>query len=259
MADPPARSRYAEVASELRDEILSGRLPPGVALPSESRLAAQRGVSRDILRAALAVLRSEGLITTIKGGSTYIRDRRVVQLAVSRYSRTFNPGLPAPFQAAAAVSGLVGSVKMISVQRRPADADTASRLNITEGDEVIVRVRHMMLGDVEPEPVQESTSTIPLVLVEGSPLAGPDRIPSGVYAAFAELGYVPTTMTEAVSARMPTPDEATALGLAPGMPVLVARRVTFDQEDRPIELVRVISTADRTEFVYDNLPITPAE
>lgn len=63
-------------------------------------------------------------------------------------------------------------------------------------------VRPMRLGDVEPETVQISTSMIPLVLVEGSPLAGPDRIPSGGYAAFAELGHTPTTMTEEVMTRM---------------------------------------------------------
>jgi len=64
-------------------------------------------------------------------------------------------------------------------------------------------------------------------------------------------------MTESVLARMPTPQEVAALGLAPGMPVLVAVRATRDAEDRPIELLRVVATADRTEFVYDDLPIAP--
>lgn len=67
---------------------------------------------------------------------------------------------------------------------------------------------------------------------------------SGVYAAFAEVGHTPTTMT-------------VTLGLAPGMPVPVVQRVTRDQEDRPIELVHVVSTADRAGFVYDDLPIIP--
>lgn len=255
MAD--SRSRYAQVASELRTAILDGRLPPGVALPSEARLAIQYDASRDVIRKALSVLRAEGLITTIKGGSTYIRDRRTVRLPVSRYSRTFHPGLPAPFQAAAHESGLVGSVLVTTVERLPAEADTAARLGIDEGAEVIVRVRHMRLGEIEPETVQISTSTIPLALVEGSPLAGPDRIPSGVYTAFAELGHTPTTMTEEVMARMPTPQETEILGLVSGQPVLVVERVTRDDKGRPIELVKVVATADRTTLIYDDLPITP--
>lgn len=249
---------YAQVAAEIREEIRSGQLPPGVALGSEARLAAQRGVSRGIIKAALALLRSEGLVTTIKGGSTYIRDRRTVHLPVSRYSATFNPGLPAPWQAAAQAAGLHGSVRVVAVDLRSADATTADQLAIAEGDQLIVRVRHNMLGEHDPEIVQISTSTIPYELVRDTPLAGDQRIPSGVYAAFAAIGHTPTEMTETVRARMPTPDEAGMLGLAPGMPVLEIDRITWDQDGRPIELVHVVSIADRTALVYDRLPISRA-
>ncbi|MGH3868526.1 MAG: GntR family transcriptional regulator [Pseudonocardiaceae bacterium] len=256
MADKPGRNRYAQVASELRAEILGGRLPSGVALPSEARLATQYAASRDVIRSALAVLRAEGLISTIKGGSTYIRDRRAVRLALSQYGHTLHAGPPGPFNTAARACGLVGGVHVVRVDRRPADASTASRLGIAEGVEVVVRVRHMRLGDVEPETVQVSTSTIPLTLVEGSPLAT-SNTGTRVYAAFLELGIVPTTMTEEVSARMPTPDEAETLGLVSGQPVLVVERVTRDARGRSIELVQVVATADRTTLVYDDLPITP--
>src|ERR1700742_2727236 len=196
---------YAQVAAEIREEINSGQLPPGVALGSEAWLATQRGVSKGIIRATLALLRTEGLVVTIKGGNTYVRDRRVVPLPVSRYSTTFNPGLPAPWQAAAQAAGLHGSVRVVAVDLRRADAVTAERLALAEGDQVIVRVRHNMLGERDPETVQISTSTIPYELIRDTPLASDRRIPSGVYAAFAEIGHTPTEMTEAVGARMPTP------------------------------------------------------
>lgn len=259
MVDRPARaSLYAKVAAELRDSILSGHLSAGTPLPSEDRLGARHGVSRDTIRAALAVLRAEGLITTVQGGATYVRDRRTVRLPVSRYGRTFSSGLPAPWQAAAQESGLAGSVEVVRVERQRADADTALKLAIDEGDEVIVRVRHMKLGEHEPETVQESTSISPAVLVGGSTLARAQRILTGVYAAFAEIGHTPTTMTEEVAARIPTASEAEVLDLAPGMPVLDVQRVTKDQDGRPIELLRVLSIADRTVLVYDDLPIARA-
>ncbi len=255
MTDQPARSRYAEVAAELRSAILTGQLPSGVALPSEGRLAVQYDASRDVIRSALAILRAEGLITTVKGGSTYIRDRRAVRLALSRYGRTLHPGPPGPFTAAARACGLTGTVHVVGVERQAADADTARHLAIAEGDEVVVRVRHMRLGDVEPETVQVSRSTIPSALVEGSPLAA--GAATRVYAAFVELGIVPTTMSEEVSARMPTGDEAQTLGLVPGQPVLMVERITHDADGRPIELVHLVATADRTVLVYDELPIGP--
>ncbi|MGQ0776143.1 MAG: GntR family transcriptional regulator [Pseudonocardiales bacterium] len=190
------------------------------------------------------------------GGATYIRDRRPVRLTLSWYSRTLHPGPPGPFNAAAQAAGLVGSVKVVAVQRRPADPDTAQHLGIGEGDEVVVRVRHMRLGDVEPETVQVSTSMIPLALVDGSPLAADP--PLRIYAAFVELGITPTTMTEEISTRMPTPEETETFGLAPGMSVLDIQRVTRDQDKRPIELLHVVATGDRTKIVYEDLPITPA-
>lgn len=256
MSKPPRKpSRYAEVAAELRAAIISGQSAPDTPLPSEDRLAARHGVSRVTIRAALALLRSEGLITTVTGGATYIRDRRPVRLSLSRYARTLHAGPPGPFTAAAQASGLVGNVQMIRVERHPADADTARYLDITEGDEVIIRIRHMRLGDLEPETVQVSTSTIPLTLIEGSPLAADTA--TRVHAAFLEIGITPTTMTEEVITRMPTPDEAETLGLAPGMPVLDIQRITRDHDNRPIELLRVVATGDRVVLVYDDLPITP--
>jgi GntR family transcriptional regulator len=248
-------SQYAQVAAELRDLILSGQLPADAPLPSEDRLATRHGVSRPTLRAALAVLRAEGLITTVRGGASYVRDRRAVRLRLSQYGRTLHPGPPGPFTAAARDVGLVGTVHVVRVERSRADSDTARQLGITEGDEVIVRVRHMRLGEQEPETAQISTSTIPVALVEGSPLAA--EAATRVYASFVELGIVPTTMTEEVSARTPTSEEAATLSLVPGQPVLVIERVTSDQEGRPIELVRTVATADRTVLVYDGLPITP--
>lgn len=260
VADRPNRaSLYTQVAAELRGQILGGQQAAGSPLPSEDRLAARHGVSRDTIRAALSMLRSEGLVTTVQGGATYVRDRRTIRLPVSRYSRTFNSGTPAPFQAAAAESGLTGSVKVVSVETLPADEGTARLLEIHKKDRVVVRVRHNMLGDREPETVQVSTSVIPMALVAGSPLAGADRIASGVYAAFDELGHTPTTLTEEVTSRAPTPEEAETLELAQGMSVLEVQRVTRDQDGRPIELVRVVATADRTVLVYDDLPITRAD
>ena len=256
MPDRPTRSRYAQLADELRGEILDGRWPPGVALPSESRLSTQRGVSRDVLRAALAQLRTEGLVTTVHGGSTYVRDRRPVRLPASRFSRTFGPGTPAPWQSAAEESGLVGSVEMVSVGRHPAGEDVARQLGIAEDDEVVIRQRRMLVGEQEAELVQQSDSIIPYELATGTKLSRRDRIPSGIYQALAEIGHVPTTMTEEVTARMPTPDESWALGLVHGIPVLDIQRVTKDQAGRPIELLKVLSIADRTVLVYDDLPIT---
>jgi DNA-binding transcriptional MocR family regulator len=64
--------RYLAVADEIRAAILSGAYPPGTPLPAEQRLCFQHRSSRDTVRDALDVLRSEGLIVKERGLPTRV-------------------------------------------------------------------------------------------------------------------------------------------------------------------------------------------
>ncbi|MEU8402716.1 GntR family transcriptional regulator [Nonomuraea sp. NPDC048892] len=57
---------YRQVANAIRDDITAGRYRPGAWLPSESQLAQMYEVGRDTVREALAYLRAEGRITTVR-------------------------------------------------------------------------------------------------------------------------------------------------------------------------------------------------
>lgn len=64
-----------EVASSIKESILSQRYRPGDALPSENQLASQFGVSRVVIREALKELKSTCLIEIRRGpkGGPYVR------------------------------------------------------------------------------------------------------------------------------------------------------------------------------------------
>lgn len=64
---------YRQLADRLRDDITSGRLGPGAALPSESHIGQQYGVGREVVRQAFAILRAEGLIVTERGTGSRVR------------------------------------------------------------------------------------------------------------------------------------------------------------------------------------------
>jgi DNA-binding FadR family transcriptional regulator len=55
---------YVQVAEQLRDAILAGRLAAGDELPTERELTEQFGVSRTTLREALRALQAQGLVTS---------------------------------------------------------------------------------------------------------------------------------------------------------------------------------------------------
>lgn len=62
------------VEEALRHGILTGQLAAGARLPSESGLAALFGVSRPVVRQALAALREQGLVQSRRGSGTRVPD-----------------------------------------------------------------------------------------------------------------------------------------------------------------------------------------
>ncbi|PBB99493.1 FadR/GntR family transcriptional regulator [Mesorhizobium sp. WSM3862] len=62
------------VASSISREIAQGRLKPGDQLPTEQALATTFGVSRNVVREAIARLRSEGRIWSQQGRGAFVAD-----------------------------------------------------------------------------------------------------------------------------------------------------------------------------------------
>jgi GntR family transcriptional repressor for pyruvate dehydrogenase complex len=60
------------VASVLSREIESGDLPPGSRLPTEQQLADRYGVSRNVVREAVAQLRADGMIEARQGVGAFV-------------------------------------------------------------------------------------------------------------------------------------------------------------------------------------------
>ncbi|WP_329013948.1 GntR family transcriptional regulator [Micromonospora rifamycinica] len=74
---------YVQLADLLRLKIDSGELPAGSTMASEARLAQEYGIGRDAVRMAISLLRSEGLVNTMRGRGTLVREapqRRQVEL-----------------------------------------------------------------------------------------------------------------------------------------------------------------------------------
>lgn len=55
-----------QIAEQLEEKIRSGEIQPGEKLPSETELANELNVSRDVVRRAYAILKGNGFIETIK-------------------------------------------------------------------------------------------------------------------------------------------------------------------------------------------------
>lgn len=244
---------YRQMVNELRAQILDGRQPPGSRMPSENELAAQYGTSRPTVRRALAVLKSEGLLTTEQGRGAFVRPKPHVRLLVTGASFRKHRALGLPgFNAQALEQGQRPEQQIRSVATIEAPPEIAMRLKLDKGSAVVVRRRIFLL---EGEPAALCDSYYPAEWASGTPIDQPDRIRGGVYALIEDRnGPIRRQIARSVddlTARMPTHDEAVELGLPPGVPVIRVLRTVLDAADAPVEVQDSVMAADRHEFRYE--------
>jgi DNA-binding FadR family transcriptional regulator len=68
------RGLTAELVARLTADITSGKLPPGSRLPTEQQMIAATGVSRTVIREAVAALRADRLVITRQGVGAFVAD-----------------------------------------------------------------------------------------------------------------------------------------------------------------------------------------
>ena len=81
----PPRNLPREIAERIAGEITSAKLRPGAKLPTEQEMVAAMGVSRTVIREAVAALRAEGLVVTRQGAGAFVAPdvgRRPFRLAL---------------------------------------------------------------------------------------------------------------------------------------------------------------------------------
>jgi GntR family transcriptional regulator len=248
--DPSSdRAVYKQIADHLRAAIGRERLGPGDQLPSEVQLMAHYGVARMTARNALRLLQDEGLITAEHGRGVYVRARPAVRrLASDRFAQRHRKEGKAAFLAEAEESGAHPDVDMIKVTIGKPPAEVASLLQLPARGKTVIRSRRYLL---DGRPVETAVSYIPAGLAEGTAITEPNPGPGGIYARLEESGHTLERFTEEVSARMPSPDEARALALPPGVPVFRLVRTAYDTDDRPVEVCDTIMAADAYLLEYE--------
>ena len=85
---PAPRSLTGELVARLTEDITSGKIAPGSQLPTEQELIAATGVSRTVVREAVAALRAEGLVITRQGVGAFVPEnaRRPLRIDFDRLS-----------------------------------------------------------------------------------------------------------------------------------------------------------------------------
>lgn len=244
-----SRPLYRQVADELRVQIQQRQLTPGGQLPTESELMDRYGVSRNTIRLALGVLRTEGLVVTGQGRGSFVADvpaRRHRGAAGEVHEVVTRGGSDA---LTAELADVVDRERIeVAVSTHPAPPHVADRLGLRAGERVVARHR-LHLRDATPS--HSSDSYVPAELAGDSPLAHPGRLETSVAGLLSELGHPVQRVSDEIGVRMPTPVEAQELQIATGVPVFTVQRTAFDTGDDPVLTVVALLPGDRHALRYD--------
>ena len=69
------RGLTGELVARLTADIVNGKLPPGSQLPTEQEMIAATGVSRTVVREAVAALKADRLVVTRQGVGAFVAER----------------------------------------------------------------------------------------------------------------------------------------------------------------------------------------
>jgi GntR family transcriptional repressor for pyruvate dehydrogenase complex len=118
----PRENLTDTVVASLQTWLRGGGLPPGSRLPSEHELAARLGVSRPVLREALAQLKASGLVESRRGSGLYTsHDPRPPALRVSRWETGSLDEVRQIFELRGHLES--GAAELAAVRRTAADLD----------------------------------------------------------------------------------------------------------------------------------------
>ncbi len=214
----------------LRGQVLRGAFADQT-LPPERELATTLGVSRNVVRDALDLLRNEGLIERIPGAGTFVVAAKQAQ-GLDRLR-----GLAETFPGAG--DWVVNEVLAAEITGAP--AFVAARLDLAPGDPVVFIER---LRRLRGQPLSLDASYVDASVAGG--LLDLDLVAHDKFRLLEEeLGLTleaATLSIEAVAADAPT---AALLGVVPGAPLLLLERLAFLDCGRPVDFEFVRYRGDR--------------
>ncbi|GAA1767501.1 GntR family transcriptional regulator [Luedemannella helvata] len=252
--------KYERIASELRAKIQNGELQPGMQLPGEQVLRADYKVSLPVVRQALDMLESEGLVDRVHGRGTYVRmPRQRVRRTPERYQwEKDRVKLPESQRrrtgATERDTGLTMADLEFHAEYRtcPAPEDLAKLFGVPVGAKLLQRT-YRTRSKQEDTPLNLNRSYLVYDMAAENPaLLDPrgEPWPGGTQHQLHTIGIELDRIVDHITARPPGPDEVEALALPPGVSVFVLRKVSIDTSDHVVEVSDVLIPADRTEFVY---------
>ena len=227
--------KYFQLASILRQKIDEGEWAPRSAIPSERQLEGLYHLSRTTIREAIDQLVQQGYLYREHGRGTFVSPQKLQKgwMELTSFSEDLLKRGMQPGQIILTLETLVPSPKVLQ------------RLELAPGS-LVTRIERVRLGNDIPIGLQTSYLALP----NGQSIAREELERSGsLYRILSERFHLyPTEADETLEVTVASPEEARLLGVGIGAPLLLSERVTFSQERRPVEFVKILYRGDKYRY-----------
>jgi len=219
---PDFKPLYLQVKDLLVQRLASGAWRPGEALPSEFELADAFGVSQGTVRKALDELAAQNLLDRRQGKGTFVA-QHTAQRALFHFFHLVADG---------GERALPGA-RMLSLGKAKADKREATQLGLKVGASIVRLKRLRLLGE---RVALHERIVLPGALFPSFTDRLPVDVPNELYRYYEErYGVTVARAVERLKAVAARADEAKALGLKPGAPLLEIDRLAYTIDGRAVE------------------------
>lgn len=216
-------TRFASLAHELRERIALGEFGDSGALESESALGSRYAVSRVTVRRALELLRAEGLVESRRGAGWFVTGAAFHQkLALGTFRH-------ASSAVAEAGKKVLRTVVEFGYQVPP--DPLAASLDLPAGSEVLYSRSVRTVDDVALDLVAEWVPA----RVAGA-ISRDDAEHVGIWETLQRQGHRVASVRQSITAGLVTDADSGLLGVAPGVPLLLIRRLACEADGGPLAL-----------------------
>jgi GntR family transcriptional regulator len=232
----PGPAAYVQIEEELAERIRAGILRPGDRIPPERELADQMQVSRMTVRQALGRLADRGLLVREQGRGTFVSETKLIQ-SLSRLSGFYDQMIS---------QGIQPTSRLLTGEQVLASAAVAQLLDLRIGEPLYKVVRLRLGGGV---PLALETSFFPVRLVPG--LLEQDLERNSIYRLMEAYDARPVRAIQSLEPVPARDQEAEALEIPVGNPVMLVERTSWDTRGRAVEYAKDIYRGDRSRFVAE--------
>lgn len=220
---------YQQLAEEIKEQIVSGKLMPGERMLTESEFSKKYELSRITVRKAIEYLVDEGYVVRKQGIGTFVADKKLRRVLNNQINS---------FTEISEQSGGIASADLVSVEWITADGNVIKRLGVEEGSRVlkIVRVRN---HDGEPVMIEENyyPETMSFLLQE--------NLTGSTYRVFRDRGIIPSHATKTFDICYATKNEAKLLHVKEHQALLLQKDVVYDQNQEPVHYTKMLINSER--------------